>query len=257
MSASGKDLRTMLKRLHLDANERSCINHEIETRVLQDSVHVNAPNFTTISDADLRCLFDRYDELFFDSQLRHALGVIPLDFRVSPRMTRAGGKTGSWRKNRNSPIERFEITISSTLLAQTFQNDQTSRTIRVTGLECRTRLDALMRVMEHELVHLAELLGWDSSSCSRSRFQSIAWRVFGHTDHQHTLITPRESAATVGIHPGTLVRFNFHGQSLQGIVNRVTKRATVLVRADDGEPYSDGHAYRKHYVPVEMLKPVD
>ncbi|MCH2201133.1 MAG: hypothetical protein MK102_04130 [Fuerstiella sp.] len=257
MSASKRDLRLMLKRLSVTADERTCINRTIVGRLLQDSPHVQLPNFTTISGTDVRCLFDHYDELYFGSWLRRALGVIPLEFRVSPRMTRAGGKTGFWRKDRNSPIERFEIAISSTLLAQTFSDDQADRTIRVTGLVCRTRLDALMRIMEHELVHLAELLCWDSSSCSQDRFQSIAWRAFGHTDHRHALITPRESAAAVGIRPGTHVRFDCHGKSMHGFVNRVTKRATVLVHADDGQQYSDGNTYRKYYVPVEMLEPVD
>ena len=153
-------------------------------------------------------------------------------------------------------LKRFEIAISSTLLSQTFSDDEAERTVRVTGVECRTRLDALMRVMEHELVHLAELLGWDSSSCTQDRFQTIAWQVFGHTDHRHALITPRERAAAVGVRPGAHVRFEFRGKPLQGVVNRVTKRATVLVPANDGEQFSDGNTYRKYYVPVTMLEPI-
>ena len=38
--------------------------------------------------------------------------------------------------------------------------------------------------------------------------------------------------------------------------NRVTRRATVLVPADDGERFSDGNRYRKYYVPVNMLEPI-
>lgn len=257
MSGSHKDIRTTLKRLRVDDDERIRRNQQIAESALVRSPGIRRANFNSLSGADVRFLFDRYDELYFDGLLHLALGTTPIGFRVSSRMTRAGGKTSSWRKDRTSAIERFEIAVSSTLLAQTFADDQPGRTIRVTGLECHTRLDALMRVLEHEVVHLSELLGWNTSSCTQDRFRAIAWQVFGHTDHRHALITPRERAAAAGLHPGTQVRFVFQGNALQGTVNRVTRRATVLVPAEDGERYSDGNRYRKYYVPLKMLEPID
>ena len=50
--------------------------------------------------------------------------------------------------------------------------------------------------------------------------------------------------------------FNFEGRQLTGRVNRITKRATVLVMDPDGEPYSDGSRYRTYYVPLACLKSV-
>jgi hypothetical protein len=41
---------------------------------------------------------------------------------------------------------------------------------------------------------------------------------------------------------------------LTGRVNRLTKRATVLVEAPEGESFSDGHRYRKYYVPIVHLR---
>ena len=257
MPASRKDLRTTLKQSRVAAVERVTRNKRIAERLLQNSSTILTPNFSEITPEDIQRLFNSYDELYFDDVLKRTLGDTPLKFRVSSRMTRAGGKTGSWRKSRNTPIERFEIVISSTLLLQTFNDDQTDRPIHVTGLECHNRLDALMRVMEHELIHLSELLGWDSSSCTQDRFQTFAWQTFGHTDHQHELITPREHAASQGIESGTWVRFVSKGRSLEGIVNRVTRRATVLVPDARGQRFSDGNTYRKYYVPVSILVPID
>jgi len=257
LPASRKELRTTLKRLRLTESERATRNQQIAERLLQTSETIQTPHFADLIDTDVQCLFNCYNELYFDGRLRRALGDIPLEFRVSSRMTRAGGKTGSWRKNRNAPIERLEIAVSSTLLLQTFNDDQTDRTIHVTGLECHNRLDALMRVMEHELIHLSELLGWDASSCTQDRFQTLAWQTFGHTDHQHALVTPSEHAASLGIRVGAWVRFVSEGRSLEGIVNRVTRRATVLVPDAGGERFSDGKAYRKYYVPISILVPID
>jgi hypothetical protein len=60
-----------------------------------------------------------------------------------------------------------------------------------------------------------------------------------------------------GVRPGRRVRFRFHGRELAGIVNRITRRATVLVEDPKGEPFSDGRRYLTYYVPPEMLKPVE
>ena len=257
MSSTLKSFRIFLKQLRIAQNDRSARNLHILTQTLKESRTIREPNFSALSAADLHYVFDCYDELYFEGQLKLVLKKTPLEFRVSSRMIRAAGKTSSWRKNRRSPIERLEIAISSTLLSQTFSNDQAGELACVTGIECHTRLDALMRVMEHEMVHLAELLGWNKSSCRQDRFQGIAWQVFGHTDHRHGLITPYECAGAAGIHPGGQVRFEFQGQILTGIVNRVTRRATVLVPAANGEIFSDGISYCRYYVPIRMLEPVD
>jgi hypothetical protein len=112
--------------------------------------------------------------------------------------------------------------------------------------------------MEHEIVHLVEMLLWSHSQCSARRFQSIAKRFFGHTDYTHQLITPRERAMTeYGIRAGDRVRFRFDGKHVEGVVNRITKRATVLVEHARGELYSDGKKYQKYYVPLTLLKVIN
>ena len=52
------------------------------------------------------------------------------------------------------------------------------------------------------------------------------------------------------------VRFRFEGVERTGIVNRISKRATVLVEDPEGQRYSNGKHYIKFYVPVQLLEAV-
>jgi hypothetical protein len=112
--------------------------------------------------------------------------------------------------------------------------------------------------MKHEVVHLIETIVWGKSSCAQARFQSITRRFFGHTENMHRLITPKERAIVkFGIKPGMIVRFRFDGIEHTGIVNRISKRATVLVEDVRGQRYSNGKHYAKFYVPVQGLEAVE
>lgn len=224
----------------------------IQERIIAESPYVDAANFQVIHPSDLKRLFDAYDETFFAGKIRSALAGAPLNFRFSRRMTSAGGKMT--RKTKRDGSKSFEIAVSSTLLYNCFHGDD-HRPITTNGIECRNRMEALQRVMEHEITHLVEDVVWNKSSCSRPRFQGICQRLFGHTEYTHALITHRERTyAQYGIHPGLVVRFHVDGAAQTGIVNRVTKRATVLVETDEGELYSDGKRYTKYYVPPRMLE---
>lgn len=225
---------------------------EIQRAVLNRSRVLDAVNFTQIHSGDLEQLFDLYDDLFFAGACRQQLGGAPLTFRISRRMTSAGGKTTRLVRRGSPHLRSYEITVSSTLLFQTFHDVQ--RPIMVTGIACQSRMDALQRIFEHELVHLIEMLVFEDSNCSQSRFQSIAASRFGHQEHRHALVTPRERAATrFGLRPGTRVWFQLEGRKYSGVINRITRRATVLVEDPRGQRYSDGRCYSKFYVPFEML----
>ena len=60
----------------------------------------------------------------------------------------------------------------------------------------------------------------------------------------------------MGVVVGSQVAFTMDGQRLVGRVNRITKRATVLVSDPGGQPYSDGSRYTKYYVPLNGLTPM-
>lgn len=227
----------------------------IEAAVVAGPGWIDRGDFETFSETDLRHLYTLYDERFLDGLLGRALEAWdhPLALRISRRMTRAGGKT-SWRGLRQPGERSYEIAVSAPLLFQTFSGVE--REIRVAGLPCGNRLEALQRIFEHELVHLLEAVLWDESSCVRPRFQDLARRLFGHAGSTHELITRREIARErYGVKVGSRVRFRHGGQAYVGIVNRITKRATVLVEDRGGVPYSDGRHYTKFYVPLELLEP--
>jgi hypothetical protein len=217
---------------------------------LSQSRYLREANFTSIHMSDLEFLFAAYDKAFFGGLLKASLGRIPLQFRLSMRMTSAGGRT-TRRVYRNGDV-LYEIAIACGLLFQSFREQD--RAVRVCGLDCQSRLEALLRIFEHELVHLIEYLCWRDSDCSAARFQDIASRHFLHRAHKHELITYRERAHKCGIGIGTIVSFSFEGRNLQGRVNRVTKRATILVEDPLGIPYSDGRRYRTYYVPIRALQ---
>jgi hypothetical protein len=221
--------------------------------LLGTSHYVRDPNFTAIQANDLAFLFHAYDEQFFANECERALNGRPLRFRLAPRLTKAGGKTT--RILTHTGEESFEIAIAIGMLFDGFGNDD--RRVTVCGLVCENRLEAVQRILEHEMIHLVELLCWRRSDCRGPRFQDIARRLFLHEAHTHELITRRERAAACGIHRGTRVTFTFEGRQLTGVVNRVTKRATVLVEDPQGIRYSDGRRYKTYYVPIAYLDAAD
>lgn len=229
----------------------------IHDRLLRGSSYLAAPNFRAIHTDDLSRLFEFYDELFFEGRCGVAArqGENHLSFRLSKRMTSAGGTTSRKRQRVSKRKYRtdYQITVSTTLLFDTFNAVQ--RPIVVAGLSCNNRLQALQRIFEHEMIHLAEMLVWSESSCRGPRFQNIASRIFDHTDVVHQLITPQEKAhVAFGLRAGDVVTFHMDGVQYRGKINRITKRATVLVQDQSGPLYNDGNRYAKFYVPLSMLQ---
>ncbi|HYI92347.1 MAG TPA: hypothetical protein VEX68_02285, partial [Bryobacteraceae bacterium] len=218
--------------------------------ILQHSRYIRRASFTAIHPEDLAFCFEAYDRVFFAGLCRRTLNGRKLTFRLSRRMTRVGGTTTRLRSVTGEI--RFEIAVAIGTLFDGFSEDD--RTVTVGGLDCRNRLEAMQRIFEHELTHLVEQLCWDKSDCTAERFQDIAARYFLHRSHTHNLITRKERAAISGIRPGARVTFEFGGRRLTGVVNRVTKRATVLVEDPNGRRYSDGRRYQTFYVPLADLQ---
>jgi hypothetical protein len=231
----------------------------IARSVLEQSSVMDGENFRKISRQDLERMAEAYDQVFFEGLCLPLARAHGMSFRLSSRMSRAGGKTTrqTFRgTSTRAPTVRYEIALSTSLLFQSFRKpgDRT----RVCGLWCHNRLAAMQRIVEHELIHLCEMLVWIHSDCAASRFQSIAHHMFGHTEHRHELITQQERAARdFNIRLGKRVTFRINNKNLVGIVNRITSRATVLVPDPKGPRYSDGAHYAKYYVPLDQLRPVD
>lgn len=210
-----------------------------------------------LSAADLELLFGLYDGEFFGGALAESVewggDDTKLSFRVSSRMTSAAGKLYARLPRRGRGPVRYEIALSGHLLELNFRG---GRGAEVNGLACRDRADALMRVFEHELLHLVERLLTGTSSCRKAPFKALAARFFGHADVTHRLDTPRTKARDLlGLSVGDPVRFSHAGRSLAGRINRIGKRVTVLVPDERGTLYTDRRRYRKFYVPLSLLSP--
>ncbi|MFI5459251.1 MAG: SprT-like family protein [Isosphaerales bacterium] len=243
---------------------------EVESRVrriyeaiLDQSPQIREGNFRLIGTDDLERLFGWYDREFFRGRLGEMVledEAHPIAFRLSRRLVSAAGQTirqvrRVQRGGKPAVRVDYEITVSATLLFNTFQNVE--RTVTVGGLVCRDRLEALQRIFEHELLHLAEFLGWGRSNCRADNFHALSRRIFAHEGAFHDLITPREQAkAAFNIHVGDHVTFELDGIERIGRVNRITRRATVLVEDPRGTPYSDGKRYVRFYVPLPRLRKV-
>jgi hypothetical protein len=241
-----------------DPERLAVLNQAIGDRLLVESTHLRESNFQAINPADLQLLFRLYDEMVFSGHLRQILEArsSPLTFKLSRRLTRTAGTTAAFRPPRREPAQpavSYQIAISLPLLGQSFGDVE--RIVHVTGLVCHNRVEALRRIFEHELLHLAELLVLGRSSCSARPFRSLARNLFGHTETRHNLITQRERAEVqFSIRVGDRVCFDFEGQRLVGVVNRITRRATILVENPAGQRYSNGRHYQKFYVPLRELR---
>jgi hypothetical protein len=257
----GRERQAKLAALLFSAVEVSKRSRRIYETMLDQSPQIRVANFTVIGTDDLERLFGFYDREFFRGLLGEMLledRAHPMSFRLSRRLTRAAGQT--MRQVRRVPVagtmtERvdYEISVSTTLLFSTFQNVE--RDVIVGGLNCHDRLEALQRIFEHELLHLAEFLGWGRSSCSAENFHALSRRIFAHEGVSHDLVTPREQAAIAfDVRVGDHVSFEIDGIRHHGRVNRITRRATVLVESPSGEPFSDGRRYLTFYVPLVLLR---
>lgn len=236
---------------------------KIYSKIIETSEHIKKGNFTHVSIEDLEVLFDLYDGAFFSGQLRKLIDLqknTQLVFTLSKRMTQAGGKIKLSREiiKTDEEIQEeviYEIRIATTLLFQTFQD--VKRTITINGIVCNDRLEALQRIFEHELIHLLEFIVWKKSSCSATNFKNLTRQIFAHTETIHHLVTQTECALKkYGIKIGDIVEFMFRNTAYTGIVNRITKRATVLVEHPDGRLYSDNKQYLKFYIPLSKLKKI-
>ncbi len=252
-----KELKEIVSRRAWESSRRQKIFHEIGLDVLSRSRVMKSPNFTVTNVADLQRMAEQYDRLFLEDHCLTIARHFGMQFRWSKRMTSTGGKTvrtTHFDRATGTQRTRYEIVLSAPLLFQTFGDLQ--RPIRVTGVLCSDRLQAMQRILEHEMIHLVEMLVWNDSCCAAPRFQSIAGRLFGHTEHKHDLITQQERAARkFNIRVGSRVAFQHEGRRHVGTVNRITRRATVLVADAAGTLYNDGGRYRKYYVPLSHLQP--
>lgn len=227
---------------------------EVRRTFISASKNVDSGVISRMAESDLRLLFALYDDVFLDRYFeKNFTGT--LVFSLSARMSKSAGKT-IYPKNLKSlkpEQEKFELRMGIALF---FKYDQLSRDKKVNGLYTRDSLEAFQLVFEHELCHLIELQIYKESNCKKERFRSIAYNLFGHTESYHQLPTSREIAEEkYDLKVGDRVAFTCETGKFEGIIQRINKRATVMVHDKKGD-YRDqqGHRYTKWYVPLQILR---
>ena len=158
--------------------------HNIHRTISLLSLNEN-PNFQSPPDI-LMNLFDSYDSSFFQKALKQIMITknITLNIEYSEKMTKTGGHC-----EKNGCI--YTIRISAPVIMNTFRNGE--RAHPANGSQCYDRLECLMNIFEHELIHF--VIGITHGHVKKDPiygshglfFQQLAMAYFGHTEFTHSL----------------------------------------------------------------------
>lgn len=151
--------------------------------ILGGKLHHIERNFTELTAQDVAAVLDAIDGEFFQ-------GAIAAVFRYHRRLLEfrtvaddvLPTQAGSFSR---SGIQHF-LSVSSAMLLRAFPDANTKAT--VCGYVCSDRLDALVRVVEHELCHLIVYTNW--SVCDEphgSEFIAVSRGFFRHQSSTHGL----------------------------------------------------------------------
>jgi hypothetical protein len=245
---------TDLTGLTYSAAEISRKRAAISQQLTRSSANLTTSTIKSVSTDDLQLLFDLYDRTFFNDWFRENFKG-QIKFSLSRRMIKSAGLTLCPKNIDNIPPQDLvlEIRIGVDFF---FNYDMIEGNKTVCGLTAASCLEALQLVFEHELCHVIEFIHFHQTNCSGRRFKDITGGLFGHTESSHKLPTNRQIASLkLGLKIGDTVTFTVDHKSLEGVIYRINKRATVLVR-DPGGLYVDqkGNRYTKYYVPLPLLR---
>ena len=227
---------------------------EVAQGLITNSPNIKGPIISRIAPSDLQLLFNLYDQVFLNHQFAEKFPG-KLRFSLSTRLSKTAGKT-LCPKNiaRIKPEEvSMEIRIGTEFF---FKFHETNGVKSVAGIATDSALEALQLVFEHELCHIIEFINFHTSSCRQARFKNLAQDLFGHTASTHQLPTGKQIAEQkYGYKIGDTVKFSFENHKYEGILYRINKRATVMVKDKDGTHVDkQGNRYAKYYVPISLLK---
>ncbi|CAK7994751.1 Hypothetical protein POVR1_LOCUS275 [uncultured virus] len=155
-----------------------------------------SPNFDaelpSNSVAILDQLFQLYDRVFFSSSISDLMRQknYQLAIRYNSRLTKTGGHC------KKISSSTYDIEIATHVVLGTFRHGEKSYSSN--GLLCYDRLDCLMNVFEHELVHYfimithGHIKGDPVYKSHGLYFQQLVKAYFGHTAFRHALLSKIE-----------------------------------------------------------------
>jgi hypothetical protein len=173
-----------------------------------------------------------------------------INFEFSENMTSSGGNC-SFRNCIHN------LKIASKIMRGITPETVQRQTLQANGIPVHDRLDALLVVFEHELVHLMiSISGFPDTSSHGPLFKALALNLFGQTTATHGLIVtpqaeiPRSGSSTPTRPPGSVspselqvgqtIRYKGKNGIVTGIIMKLNpKRARI--RSNEGDfdvPYS-------------------
>jgi len=225
----------------------------IRNKFIIKSKNVKSGEINCMANEDLKVLFDLYDEEFFNNYFSKSFKG-SLIFSLSTRMTSAAGKTIYSKKIKllREEEEMYEIRMGIKFFYQYYKVE---RDKIVSGINTKDSLEAFQIVFEHELCHLIELHLHKESSCKKLRYKKMVNCMFAHTDVVHQLPSQKEIVLKdYGLNIGQKVSFISGRIKYSGVIYKINKRATVMVKNSKGT-YKDrnGNTYSKWYVHFGQL----
>lgn len=229
----------------------------IKKLLIESSINIKTENFDKISDDDLYILFNLYDEIFLQSWFKENFKG-KIKFKLSKQLTRAAGSTTTKKNIAEIKMEDIEflVKLSSNHL---INFDKVDRSKYVGGMEVESLLDSLMLVFEHEICHVIEFIVCKKSSCKKKPFKDLIFNLFGQTETTHNLVSANEvNVQKYGLKPGDRVKFQYKGKNVNGFIQRINKRATVMCQDNRGN-YIDkfGKRYKRFYATLDSLIKAD
>lgn len=226
---------------------------QVKNYLFIKSDNIKTENFSKISEKDLYILFELYDEIFLKDWFKENFKG-KIIFKMSRQLTRAAGNTKTKKNISDIKPENIEFEVKVSLNHLNNFN-KIDRSKYVGGIEAGSMLDSLMLVFEHELCHVIEFLVSFKSSCNKKPFKDLIYNLFGQSETTHRLVSSVEVNATeYGLKPGDRVKFLYNEKFINGFIQRINKRATVMCPDKRGN-YIDksGQRYKKFYVALECL----
>jgi len=226
---------------------------EIRNHVLQKYFKNNSM-LTSFSGNDLKIIYHLYDQHCFNNELDKML-------KEKKRTISFGSGIISEHKagDHCRKINHHTIRVSSYMIGNLFSNGEKS--IKANGMIIYDRFDALVTILEHEMVHLyCSLKGYTRKirqgkgkmyySPHGKLFQELVFRFFGHTDFRHNFnhgeasdqLSRNDCRVEMHIYFVSIKKGNVYGK----IIKINPKRCKVYT--EDGSTYD---------VPYSMLRKAD
>lgn len=214
--------------------ERGSLN-TIPSQIAKDLVLTS--NSPILSD-----LFLLYDHYFTGHTfLGYSNGSI-INLEFSDLLTSTSGKCG-FRGNRTYVLRISTKILNNisdpgreSVIRRMLADNQADSRLQAGGITISDRLDGLMLIFEHELIHLMIFIAEVTDTGSHGQlFKQMVINLFGQTSMTHGLIAkPNNGLSKDAVKIGDIVYFTHRKEEVLGIVQKVNKK-TVQVHTDQGE----------------------